>query len=38
MTVVDDGELFERVLDDWGSMKDEFDAIDDHHRVYFGKL
>ncbi|KAL4003270.1 TMPIT-like family protein [Acanthocheilonema viteae] len=34
----DDESPFERVFDEWRSLKDEFEGIEDRHRIYLGKL
>ncbi|VDK83455.1 unnamed protein product [Litomosoides sigmodontis] len=36
--MVDEKSSFERAYDEWISLKDEFDEIEDHHRIYLGKL
>ncbi|CAG9536157.1 unnamed protein product [Cercopithifilaria johnstoni] len=36
--MVDEKSPFERVFDEWRSLKDEFEEIEDHHRICLGKL
>uniref|UniRef100_A0A8R1U017 Transmembrane protein 120 homolog n=1 Tax=Onchocerca volvulus TaxID=6282 RepID=A0A8R1U017_ONCVO len=36
--MIDDKNSFERIFDEWRSLKNEFDDIEDRHRIYLGKL
>ncbi|VIO92046.1 conserved hypothetical protein,hypothetical protein [Brugia malayi] len=36
--MADEKSPFVRISDEWRSLKDEFEEIEDHHRIYLGKL
>ncbi|KAM3722937.1 Transmembrane protein [Dirofilaria immitis] len=36
--MTDDKNSFRQIFDEWRSLKDEFEGIEDRHRIYLGKL